>query len=172
MQAVAPSPLASQRTARRGAVTAPKAATAEYLAFRLGKEEYAIDILRVQEIRSYENPTRIANAPEHVKGVVNLRGIIVPIIDLRMQLGCGEAQYNAFTVVVVLNVRGHVIGAEVDSVSDVIELGEDVIMPAPSMNDAVRDFITGIACVESRMLILMDIEALLGSAVIGLATAA
>lgn len=169
MQAVAPSPLASQRTARRGAVTAPKAATAEYLAFRLGKEEYAIDILRVQEIRSYENPTRIANAPEHVKGVVNLRGIIVPIIDLRMQLGCGEAQYNAFTVVVVLNVRGHVIGAVVDSVSDVLELSKDQINQAPEMSTTVdTTFITGIASVGERMLILMDIESLMSSADMGL----
>ena len=157
---------------QQNSATEEDQSSSEYLTFRLGEEEYAIDILKVQEIRGYESPTTIAYAPPFIKGVINLRGIIVPIIDLRMQLGCGEAQYNAFTVVVVLNVRGHVIGAVVDSVSDVIELGEDVIMPAPSMNDAVRDFITGIACVESRMLILMDIEALLGSAVIGLATAA
>ena len=97
----------------------------EFLTFRLGEEEYGIDILKVQEIRSYEQPTRIANAPQFVKGVVNLRGVIVPIVDLRLKLGCKEADFNAFTVVIVLNVKGRVIGAVVDSVSDVCELGGD-----------------------------------------------
>ena len=94
----------------------------EYLTFRLDQEEYGIDILKVQEIRSYEQPTRIANAPDFIKGVVNLRGVIVPIVDLRLKLGCPSAEYNTFTVVVVLNVRGRVVGAVVDSVSDVLEL--------------------------------------------------
>ena len=94
----------------------------EFLTFRLGAEEYGIDILRVQEIRSYEQPTRIANAPAFIKGVVNLRGVIVPIIDLRLKLNCDTAEYNTFTVVVVLNVRGRVVGAVVDSVSDVLAL--------------------------------------------------
>ena len=98
------------------------AAHGEYLTFRLGAEEYGIDILRVQEIRSYEAPTRIANAPAFLKGVVNLRGVIVPIVDLRLKLGCDSAEYNHFTVVIVLNVRGRVVGAVVDSVSDVLEL--------------------------------------------------
>src|SRR6218665_3516531 len=101
----------------------------ELLSFRLGAEEYGIDILRVQEIRSYEQPTRIANSPSFIKGVVNLRGVIVPIIALRLKLGCEQAEYNAFTVVVVLNVRGRVVGAVVDSVSDVLELGSDHIKP-------------------------------------------
>jgi purine-binding chemotaxis protein CheW len=104
----------------------------EFLTFRLGAEEYGIDILRVQEIRSYEQPTRIANSPDFIKGVVNLRGVIVPIIDLRLKLGCDTAEYNTFTVVVVLNVRGRVVGAVVDSVSDVLELGKDHIKPRPS----------------------------------------
>ena len=98
------------------------ARSGEYLTFRLGGEEYGIDILRVQEIRSYEPPTRIANAPSFIKGVVNLRGVIVPIIDLRVKLGCETIEYNAFTVVVVLNVKGRVVGAVVDSVSDVLAL--------------------------------------------------
>ena len=141
----------------------------EFLTFRLGAEEYGIDILRVQEIRSYEPPTRIANAPAFIKGVVNLRGVIVPIVDLRLKLGCASAEYNSFTVVIVLNVKGRVVGAVVDSVSDVLELQGDAVKPAPEMNSAVDlSFITGIGNVADRMLILMDIEALMSSADMGL----
>ena len=149
----------------------------EFLTFRLGAEEYGIDILRVQEIRSYEQPTRIANAPSFVKGVVNLRGVIVPIIDLRLKLGCDTAEYNTFTVVVVLNVRGRVVGAVVDSVSDVLELSKDEIKPAPELSSSVdASYITGIGTVKNgqgekeihRMLILMDIEGLMSSADMGL----
>jgi purine-binding chemotaxis protein CheW len=143
-------------------------ANREFLTFRLGTEEYGIDILRVQEIRSYEQPTRIANTPEFLRGVVNLRGVIVPIVDLRLKLGC-SAEFNAFTVVIVLNVRGRVIGAVVDSVSDVCELGGDTIKPAPAMNSMVdMSYITGIANVGERMLILMDIEALMSASDMGL----
>ena len=141
----------------------------EFLTFRLGAEEYGIDILKVQEIRSYEAPTRIANAPSFIKGVVNLRGVIVPIVDLRLNLSCETADYNDFTVVIVLNVRGRVVGAVVDSVSDVLELNQDSIRPAPDMASAVdTTFITGISNVNERMLILMDIEALMASADMGL----
>ncbi|MEO8298344.1 MAG: chemotaxis protein CheW [Burkholderiales bacterium] len=136
----------------------------EYLTFRLGAEEYGIDILKVQEIRSYEPPTRIANAPDFLKGVVNLRGVIVPIIDLRLKLGCERAELNGFTVVIVLNMKGRVIGAVVDSVSDVTQLPADVIQPAPDMSAVVdMRFIQGIAKVNEHMLILMDIESLLSS---------
>ena len=157
----------AQREARSG----------EYLTFRLGAEEYGIDILRVQEIRSYEPPTRIANAPPFIKGVVNLRGVIVPIIDLRVKLGCEQVEYNHFTVVVVLNVRGRVVGAVVDSVSDVLELGREHIRPAPELASSIdASYITGIGTVRhaqgeaatERMLILMDIEALMSSAEMGL----
>jgi purine-binding chemotaxis protein CheW len=141
----------------------------EFLTFRLGAEEYGIDILKVQEIRSYEQPTRIANAPSFIKGVVNLRGVIVPIVDLRLKLGCTTVEYNSFTVVIVLNVRGRVVGAVVDSVSDVLALPHDSIKPAPEMNASVdTSFITGIGSVSDRMLILMDIEALMSSADMGL----
>jgi purine-binding chemotaxis protein CheW len=149
----------------------------EFLTFKLGAEEYGIDILRVQEIRSYEAPTRIANAPDFIKGVVNLRGVIVPIIDLRIKLGCASAEYNTFTVVIVLNVRGRVIGAVCDSVSDVIELTKEQIKPAPDLSGAIAgNFITGIGSLKTaesnkdqeRMLILMDIEGLLSSAEMGL----
>jgi purine-binding chemotaxis protein CheW len=165
------------------------ARTGEYLTFRLGAEEYGIDILRVQEIRSYEPPTRIANAPPFIKGVVNLRGVIVPIVDLRLKLGClnadGVAEYNGFTVVIVLNVRGRVVGAVVDSVSDVLELGADHIKPAPALASGIDSgFITGIGSIRSgqgkegterateRMLILMDIEGLMSAADMGLMDAA
>ena len=145
----------------------------EFLTFRLGGEEYGIDILKVQEIRSYEQPTRIANAPSFIKGVVNLRGVIVPIVDLRLKLGCETAEYSALTVVIVLNVKGRVVGAVVDSVSDVLELAKEAIKPAPEMTSAVdAGFITGIGSVTTgdvqRMLILMDIEGLMASADMGL----
>ena len=153
--------IARNDAARNG--KAGNGAKGEFLTFRLGGEEYGIDILRVQEIRSYEQPTRIANTPEFLRGVVNLRGVIVPIVDLRLKLGCG-ADFNAFTVVIVLNVKGRVIGAVVDSVSDVCELGGDMIKPAPLMNSGVdMSFITGIANVGERMLILMDIEGLMSA---------
>ena len=152
-----------------GRAVANKAPNGEYLTFRLGAEEYGIDILRVQEIRSYEPPTRIANAPAFLKGVVNLRGVIVPIVDLRLKLGCDTAEYNHFTVVIVLNVRSRVVGAVVDSVSDVLELAGETIRPAPAMNSTIdTGFITGIGSVADRMLILMDIEALMSSSDMGL----
>ena len=152
-----------------GAKPVNTAPSGEYLTFRLGDEEYGIDILRVQEIRSYEQPTRIANAPTFLKGVVNLRGVIVPIVDLRLKLGCPSAEYNHFTVVIVLNVHGRVVGAVVDSVSDVLELGGDAIRPAPALNATIdASYITGIGSVAERMLILMDIEALMSSADMGL----
>ena len=141
----------------------------EFLTFHLGAEEYGIDILKVQEIRSYEPPTRIANAPAFIKGVVNLRGVIVPIVDLRLRLGCENAEYSAITVVIVLNVKGRVVGAVVDSVSDVLELAKDTIKPAPEMASAVdASFITGIGSVGERMLILLDIEGLMVSEEMGL----
>ena len=150
----------------------PTQSGGEYLTFRLGAEEYGIDILKVQEIRSYEAPTRIANAPPFVKGVVNLRGVIVPIVDLRLALGCGSAEINSFTVAIVLKLSGRVVGAVVDAVSDVLALPGDAIKAAPEMASAVdARFITGIGSVGERMLILIDIEALLASPGMGLVEA-
>lgn len=161
----------AQHEASRSAPSAP--AAGEYLTFRLGAEEYGIDILKVQEIRSYEPPTRIANVPAFIKGVVNLRGVIVPIVDLRVKLGCERADVNAFTVVIVLNVRGRVVGAVVDSVSDVLELRGDVLKPAPQLASQIdAGFVTGIATVGERMLILLDIEGLMSSPDMGLVDAA
>jgi len=157
------------QVARHEAARAATAAGGEFLTFRLGAEEYGIDILKVQEIRSYEQPTRIANAPSFIKGVVNLRGVIVPIVDLRVKLSCEAVEYNSFTVVIVLNVRGRIIGAVVDSVSDVLELAGGSIKPAPDVHTSVdTSFITGIGSVNDRMLILMDIEGLMSSADMGL----
>jgi len=159
--------------ARHEAARAAAAAGGEFLTFRLGTEEYGIDILKVQEIRSYEQPTRIANAPSFIKGVVNLRGVIVPIVDLRIKLNCDSVEYNSFTVVIVLNVKGRVVGAVVDSVSDVLELSGGAIKPAPEMSTSVdTSFITGIGNVNDRMLILMDIEGLMTSADMGLINSA
>ncbi len=141
----------------------------EFLSFKLGPEEYGIDILKVQEIRSYEQPTRIANAPAFVKGVVNLRGVIVPIVDMRLKYGMESAEYNDFTVVIVLNVAKRIVGIVVDSVSDVVELNAEQIKHAPEFNDSIdASYITGIGSVQDRMMILIDIEALIGSAEMGL----
>src|SRR5690349_19611465 len=109
----------------------------EYLTFRLSQEEYGIDILKVQEIRGYESPTRIANAPPFIKGVVNLRGTIVPIVDMRLKFNCAQAEYNSFTVVIILALRSRVVGIVVDSVSDVLELPPENIKPAPDIDSSV-----------------------------------
>jgi len=143
------------------------------LTLRLGKEEYAIDILRVQEIRSYEEPTRMVNAPAFIKGVVNLRGVIVPIIDLRLKLGLEQADYDAFTVVIILNIQGTVVGVVVDAVSDVVTLADDMVKPAPQFNAALdARFITGLANVGERMLIVINMDALLSSAELGMLASA
>jgi purine-binding chemotaxis protein CheW len=141
----------------------------EFLAFKLGAEEYGIDILRVQEIRSYEEPTRIANAPPFMKGVVNLRGVIVPIIDMRMKFNLEQANYDDFTVVIVLNIGSRVVGMVVDAVSDVITLQPAQLRQVPEFNSAIAsDHILAIGAVENRMLILVDIEKLMTSAEMGL----
>ena len=141
----------------------------EFLAFKLGDEEYGIDILRVQEIRSYEAPTRIANAPDFVKGVVNLRGVIVPIIDMRLKFHLERASYDDFTVVIVLNIGSRVVGIVVDAVSDVITLTPAQLRPVPQFNSTIAsDHILAIGAVEDRMLILIDIEKLMTGAEMGL----
>jgi len=134
----------------------------EYLTFTLGPEEYAIDILKVQEIRGYENPTTIANAPEFLKGVINLRGTIVPIVDLRIKFNVGKADYTPFTVVIILNIAGRVVGIVVDSVSDVTMLRSDQIRPAPEFAATVdTKYIKGLGTLNERMLIVIDIERLM-----------
>lgn len=145
----------------------------EVLSFKLGAEEYGIDILKVQEIRGYENPTRIANAPAFMKGVVNLRGVIVPIVDMRVRFALEDVKYDTFTVVIILNIANRTVGVVVDSVSDVLELTSDQIKPAPEFNGTIDStYITGLGTVKSgtdeRMLILMDIEQMMSSAEMGL----
>ena len=172
-QTVAAPALASAGAAAPASTVAP----AEFLSFRLGAEEYGIDILRVQEIRSFEACTRIAGSPSFIKGVVNLRGVIVPIVDLRLKFGLADAPLDGSTVTIVLNVSQRVVGVVVDSVSDVLQLDAGQIQPAPEFNHAVPDnHITGIATVMQgelqRMLVLVDIEQLMSSAEMGLMDAA
>ena len=141
----------------------------EYLTFRLDQEEYGLDILKVQEIRGYESPTRIANAPSFIKGVVNLRGTIVPIVDMRLKFNCSQAKYDSFTVVIILNLRQRVVGIVVDSVSDVMEIAADSIRAAPDIESVIdSSCILGLGSVGERMLILLDIEKLMSSADMGL----
>jgi purine-binding chemotaxis protein CheW len=141
----------------------------EFLVFTVAAQEYGIDILKVQEIRGYENVTRIANAPAFIKGVINLRGIIVPIVDMRIKFNLGEPSYDQFTVVIILSIAGRVMGMVVDSVSDVTTLQPEQIRPAPQMGCALNtDYLVGLGTVEERMLILLDIERLMSSAEMGL----
>ncbi len=145
------------------------AGTREYLTFRLSREEYGIDILKVQEIRGYEPPTRIANAPDFIKGVVNLRGTIVPIVDMRLKFNCASAQYDAFTVVIILNLRQRIVGIVVDSVSDVMELAPENLRAAPEVESVIdSDAVIGLGSLSDRMLILLDIEKLMSGLDMGL----
>jgi purine-binding chemotaxis protein CheW len=148
-----------------------EAAGNEYLAFTLGQEEYGIDILKVQEIRGYETVTRIASAPDFIKGIVNLRGIIVPVVDMRIKFNLGTPTYDQFTVVIILNIGSRVVGMVVDSVSDVTTLQPEQIKPAPGMGSGVDvDYVTGLGTIDARMLILIDIEKLMGDPSMGLNT--
>ncbi len=136
----------------------------EFLTFTLGKEEYGIDILKVQEIRGYDSVTTIANSPKFIKGVINLRGIIVPIVDMRIKFNLGNIEYNEFTVVIILNIAKRVVGMVVDGVSDVITLTATQIKPAPEFGSAFdTEYLTGLGTIDERMLILVDIEKLMTS---------
>jgi purine-binding chemotaxis protein CheW len=144
-------------------------AGSEFLSFRLGSEEYGIDILKVQEIRGYDAVTRIANTPEFLKGVINLRGTIVPIVDLRIKFGLGNPTYDEFTVVIILNVASRIVGVVVDSVSDVLTLSDEQMRPAPEFSASLdTQYVTGLGAIDERMLILVDIEKLIGSRDMGL----
>lgn len=136
----------------------------EYLTFTLGGEVYGIEILKVQEIRSYEQATKIANTPDFIKGVINLRGNIVPIIDLRMRFNLSSVEYNEFTVVIVLNLGKRIIGIVVDSVSDVLALTSAQISPVPDLVASIdTKYLLGLATVEQQMLILLNIEQMMTS---------
>ncbi len=141
-----------------------KQTAGEYLTFILGNEQYGIDILKVQEIRGYDPVTHIANMPAFIKGVVNLRGKIVPIVDLRIKFDLGEVVYNEFTVVIILNLSGRVVGIVVDGVSDVRELYEENLREMPTLVTRINtNYVIGLATVESEMIILVDIERLMAS---------
>ncbi len=143
----------------------------QFLAFTLGQEEYGIDIQKVQELRGYEAVTSIANAPAHIKGVINLRGIVVPIIDMRIKFNLATPSYDQFTVVILLNLASRVVGMVVDSVSDVITLTAEQIKPAPEMGALLaNDCLIGLGTLEQRMLILLDIDKLMSGADMGLIT--
>lgn len=147
--------------AQAAASSAPKK---EYLSFKLGQEEYCLDILNVQEIRGYDTVTAIANTPDFLKGVINLRGNIVPIVDLRIKFRLSEARYDATTIVIILNLSQKMIGIVVDSVSDVIALPLDGIREAPRFGSAINtEFISGMVSVDDRMLIVVDILRLMSS---------
>ena len=161
-------PQASQEKPAVAAAAANQTAN-EFLTFILGSEEYGLEILKVQEIRGYDAITHIANAPAFIKGIVNLRGIIVPIIDMRIKFNLGKVEYNEFTVVIILNVASRVMGIVVDGVSDVITLSAEQVKPAPDFAAHLdTDYIIGLGTVDERMLILMDIEKLMSSKDMGL----
>jgi purine-binding chemotaxis protein CheW len=138
------------------------ATESEFLTFVLGSESYGIDILKVQEIRGYDAVTPIANTPAFIKGVINLRGKIVPIVDLRVKFNMGRVEYNEFTVVIILNLGGRVVGIVVDGVSDVMRLDAGQIRAVPDIVASIDTrYITGLATVAEKMFILIDIERLM-----------
>jgi purine-binding chemotaxis protein CheW len=144
--------------------TAVRDATREVLVFVIGKEEYGVDILKVQEIRGYEKVTAIPSAPEFLKGVVNLRGIIVPVIDMRIKFRLPDPQYNSFTVVVILRLASRVIGIVVDAVSDVVRLAANDVKEPPKLGSVVdSSYLTGVATLNERMVLLLDIEKFLST---------
>ena len=152
------------QTSQETLVDASTSNTNEFLTFTLGQEEYGIDILKVQEIRGYDAVTHIANTPEFIKGIINLRGIIVPIVDMRIKFKLGAPVYDQFTVVIILNVANRVVGMVVDGVSDVITLPPSQIQPPPEFGAAMdTQYIVGLGTLEERMIILVDIERLMTS---------
>jgi purine-binding chemotaxis protein CheW len=172
-------PSSDSPAAPQDSASSPQAPTArnsahvhEFLAFKLGSEEYGVNILCVQEIRSFEKPTTLAHAPAEILGVVNLRGTIVPIIDMRIQLRLAQAAYNAHTVVIVVNVGRRVVGLVVDSVSDVLTLLPGQMRPVPALDSGfASEHLLALGSVDDRMLILLDIEKYLATALGTVATA-
>jgi len=134
----------------------------QYLTFNLADEYYGVDILKVQEIKGYTTVTRIPNTPNYLKGVLNLRGTIVPIVDLRMKFGMGTTDPTPFTVMVVVNVRNRIMGFMVDAVSDVLDLNAKNIQPPPELGSAVDiTFVAGIGNSNDRLVTLLDIDRVL-----------
>ena len=136
----------------------------QYLTFKLRDEIYGLDILKVREIRAYETATRISNTPEFIKGVINLRGNIIPIVDLRLKFNLPHVIYDELTVVIILDIRGRIVGIVVDGVSDVVQLNREQIRQVPEISAEIHTrYITGLATLDEQMLILIDIEKLMNS---------
>ncbi|HEB91931.1 MAG TPA: chemotaxis protein CheW [Gammaproteobacteria bacterium] len=140
----------------------------QFLTFLLAGEEYGVDILRVQEIKGWNAVTPIPNTPEYIRGVINLRGTIVPIVDLRRRFGLEPMEYGPMTVVIVLKVmredKSRVMGIVVDAVSDVYNVQDESLKPAPDFGSVVNvDFVQGLATVDETMVIILDIDHLLNS---------
>lgn len=166
-------PAGQQPPVQALAESAAEDATREFLTFRLGDEEYGVDILKVQEIRGYDGVTKIPEAPAFVKGVINLRGTIMPVVDMRVRFDLGEPTYDAFTVMIILHLANRMVGMVVDSVSDVLRLSEEQVLPAPEFGGRMDTrYITGLGSLEERLLILVDIEALMSSEEMALTRAA
>jgi len=136
----------------------------EFLTFSLADEHYALDILSVKEIRGYEAVTKIANAPAFIKGVINLRGDIVPIVDLRIKFNVGSATYDEFTIVIVLHVHDRIVGIVVDGVSDVVNVSKEQLRPPPNFGVAFDSrYLLGLATINEQMIIFVDINQLITS---------
>jgi purine-binding chemotaxis protein CheW len=157
---------ASLTSSRPAAAAVP---VREFLTFRLGEEDYAIDILQVQEIRMLEAVTKLPGTPEYMKGVINLRGLIAPVIDLRVKFGLASAECGPFTVLIVLRIAQRLVAVVVDAVADVVALSQDEIKPAPQFISAVNlEYVIGLGTPGGHMLILLDIERLISSQELGL----
>lgn len=138
--------------------------TEQFLTFRLDGLDYGIAIMKVQEIRGWSSVTPLPNSPRYIRGVLNLRGIVVPIIDLRLRFNLSEAAYDGFTVIIVVNVGKRLAGIVVDAVSDVIALGAADRCVAPEFEGhANRQYIQGLAQVDGKLLVMLDVERLVSS---------
>jgi purine-binding chemotaxis protein CheW len=154
------------QAAEQAAAMAPAAPARGVLSFQLGEQTYAVDVRRVREIRRYEKPTRIAGARADVLGLIDLRGTVVPVIDLRLRLDSGSADVAATTSVVVIEIGRHLVGAVVDLVSDVVDLEQAALHPVPPLESGrTVAYLRGLATVGDQMLLLLDVDALLADAV-------
>jgi purine-binding chemotaxis protein CheW len=136
----------------------------QYLTFCLGEEEYGLEILRVQEIKGYSKITPLPNTPRDVKGVMNLRGAVVPIVDLRTKLGLREAEYDRFTVIIVVTIGKRIVGLVVDAVSDVLDVTPKEVIATPDFGGGMDTaFMSGMARIGERLVTLLNIEQLVGN---------
>lgn len=152
----------SQNPAIEQALQNGSAEANQFLTFILAEETYGLDILKVQEIRGWSQVTQIPNAPTYIRGVINLRGEIVPILDVRRRFSMDEIEFTQTTVVIVVNVQERTIGMVVDGVSDVIDLPEEELRPAPEFGSAIdSSFVSGLASIEEKMVIILNVDEML-----------